>query len=403
MRTRPAPAAGRGRGKGRGAEAPVRVLLTIHAFPPHLGGMESVVEVQAVSLAEAGFDVTVLTSDWGAKRGRDTTRGYAIVRCRALNLFERTFGVPFPLFGPMLLWHAWTQVRAAEVVHINDVFYQSSLVVGAFARLQRKPLVLTQHVGYIPHPSRLVQAIQVLVYRTYGQALLRSAAKVIVLNSRVASFVQGLVDRRLDVEFVPNPVDLDEFRPLVGPRGAMREEFGLTGDLPIVLFAGRLVPKKGFDVVLRAKAAGYLLAVAGEPVPADVNGTAAGSDADGIRYLGRVAHEEMARLYQVADVLVLPSTGEGFPVTVQEAMASGLSVVTTDDPSYLAYQLPPSAICLVEPTSATVRTAVDALVAAGDERGRMGGEARRYAERVFSVAAHVARMEEIYAAVTRVA
>ena len=53
--------------------------------------------------------------------------------------------------------------------------------------------------------------------------------------------------------------------------------------------------------------------------------------------LGELPPDRIAELYRAADFLLLPSTGEGFPLTAQEALASGLPIVLADDPAYQLY------------------------------------------------------------------
>ncbi|MGJ0151748.1 glycosyltransferase family 4 protein [Streptomyces sp. CH8.1] len=73
--------------------------------------------------------------------------------------------------------------------------------------------------------------------------------------------------------------------------------------------------------------------------------------------------EDLADAYRACDVFALPSTAEGFPLTVQEAMASGLPVVTTDDPGYAPYGLDRGVALLVPRTVPALRAALDGLVA----------------------------------------
>jgi glycosyltransferase involved in cell wall biosynthesis len=44
---------------------------------------------------------------------------------------------------------------------------------------------------------------------------------------------------------------------------------------------------------------------------------------------GRVSHEQLAAYYRAADLLLLPSSGEGFPLVVQEALCCGTAVLST--------------------------------------------------------------------------
>jgi D-inositol-3-phosphate glycosyltransferase len=154
----------------------LRVGVVAQHYPPHVGGLEVVAERVARGLAERGHDVDVLTSADPAPVGRTVEAGgVAVHRVRAGTWLER-FGVPFPFFSPVLLTQAWRMARRCDVVQVHDMLYLSSWVVALACRLTRTPYVVTQHVGMVDHPSRIVRAAQVLVLRTVGAMVLRGAA-----------------------------------------------------------------------------------------------------------------------------------------------------------------------------------------------------------------------------------
>jgi hypothetical protein len=70
--------------------AGTRVLLVSHALPPHLGGIEIVVEEEADALTRLGLDVRVISSSWGQPHDRPTPWDKQTVP--ALNLLEPVLG-----------------------------------------------------------------------------------------------------------------------------------------------------------------------------------------------------------------------------------------------------------------------------------------------------------------------
>src|SRR4030095_3892050 len=88
-------------------------------------------------------------------------------------------------------------------------------------------------------------------------------------------------------------------------------------------------------------------------------------------FLGQVARDGMADVYRACDAFVLPSEGEGFPLSVQEARASGLPVSTTDAPGYSVYDLDRNGVLLIEPTADAVRTALHRLMGDAQLRKHM--------------------------------
>ena len=374
---------------------PRRILLVSHYYPPHVGGIEGVARAEAERLAALGYEVAVLTSaDRGSVRSEG---GVRVVRVAAWNGFERRMGVPFPIFSPRILVRALRLARWAHVIHMHDCFYISSWSAGIAAVLLRRPMVLTQHVGLVNHPSRAVAALQKLVYGVFGRPLVRRARTVFVVNDSVGRFVRGLGAEAVKVVVVPNGVDDQRFRPAADPaeRERLRKEHGLPADRSLALFAGRLVPKKGIDIALAALSAHgaeFDLVVIGAGDTSVLDGHAS------VRFLGSLPPDQVAELYRACDVLVLPNTGEIFPLVIQEAMSAGIPIVTTAEPDYVAIGADRLGIALVPREATAVGAAIREILADGRLRARMGESSRAYALEQFSWTEHLAVLRERYAA-----
>jgi D-inositol-3-phosphate glycosyltransferase len=314
-----------------GASAPIRVGVVAHYYPPHVGGLEVVAQQVAKALVERGHHVTVLTSACPGSAGRAGEDGVTVRRVRVANWLER-HGVPFPVFGPSLLWHAWRLVRRSDVVQVHDMLYLSSWVVAVLCRVTRTPYVVTQHVGMVEHPVWVVRAVQVLVLRTVGALVLRGARRVLPISPVIDLWTQQKLPG-LGSQVLRNGIDRVRFRAgSLQERREIRGRLGLPTDEMLVLYVGRFVPKKGFDVVSAATGPGYRLVFAGGDRPARLPESAARI------FLGALSPDDVAAAYRACDVFVCASVGEG-PMTPMEALLSGCAVLVNDDPALFALGL----------------------------------------------------------------
>jgi glycosyltransferase involved in cell wall biosynthesis len=118
-----------------------------------------------------------------------------------------------------------------------------------------------------------------------------------------------------------------------GDRRAVRRSLGLDPEAPLLLFVGDLLPEKGVLEIaaavetLRRRGVAACAAFLGDgPLRNGAGPLAAG---DGLVFRGRVPQADLPRWHEAADLLVLPSASEGTPVTVMEALSSGLPVVAS--------------------------------------------------------------------------
>lgn len=369
----------------------MRIAVFVSYLPPHVGGIEVVAENQIKGLAASGHEVNAITSACGARAGLEMSPGYSVRRISAWNYLERRMGAVFPVSAPTLITHGYKAVKHADVVHAHDAFYLTSLVAALWARILKKPLVLTQHVDMVPHPNPIVNFGQKLVYATTGRFILRTSRQIIVLNSRVRDFLIGRGIDKSNIVFLPNGVDTDTFGPPTIPeKHELRRKHNLPSDKTLGLFVGRFVPKKGLDKLLEL------------PVINDLDVVFVGGDTplgyarDDRHFLGAISREEIPDIFRMCDIFILPSQGEGFPVTVQEAMASGLSIIVGDDPAYQPYNLNESLVKLVRPYVREILSALQAVAADADLRQQMASYSRRYALTYFNWRTHIAELTAIY-------
>jgi D-inositol-3-phosphate glycosyltransferase len=310
--------------------ARLRILLTSHYGLPHLGGIETVVDALARELAARGHEVTHVASDSrrnGEERRPEPTE-YEVLRVPALNSLEARADVPYPLFSPRLVPLLRRQVARADVVHAHGFLYMPTPVALGLARDSAR--VLTEHVGTVGWESRPLTLAERAAVATLGRACARRAHALVALNGKVEAELRRLAPGR-PVERIVNGIDSDLYRPAEpGERDRLRAELGWDSR-PRALFVGRLVEKKGVGLAIEAAAkagAELVLVGPGEP-PRPLPGH--------VELLGAQSPERVRELYRAADVFLLPSRGEGFPLTAQEALASGLPVVLPEDPSYEDY------------------------------------------------------------------
>jgi D-inositol-3-phosphate glycosyltransferase len=143
------------------------------------------------------------------------------------------------------------------------------------------------------------------------------------------------------VETVSPGVDLSVFRP--GPVDVARRRLGLAPDAIVLVFAGRIQPLKGPDVVLRAAASLLRLApelaerlvvvFVGGPsgsevgAPGRLDGLAGELGVAGrVRFEPPCAHRDLADWYRAATLVVVPSHSESFGLVALEAQACGTPV-----------------------------------------------------------------------------
>jgi glycosyltransferase involved in cell wall biosynthesis len=213
-------------------------------------------------------------------------------------------------------------VKAADAVLLHDALYMASVVTFLAARAHRRPLLIVQHIGQIPYRNLLLRGLMALANRIVAAPVLSGADQVVFISAFVQAFF-GRLKFRSPPRLVFNGVDTEVFRPACGEeRAAARVRFGLEG--PVALFVGRFVEKKGVEILRRAAARRpeVTFAFAGWGV---IDPAAWGLA--NVRVFSDLAGAGLADLYRASDVLVLPSQGEGFPLVVQEALASGLPVV----------------------------------------------------------------------------
>lgn len=149
--------------------------------------------------------------------------------------------------------------------------------------------------------------------------------KTITVSRALREYYQGRFAK--PVIYIPNAVEIPEAAGQIDPR--VRD---------IILFAGRLVPEKRVEHLIRAYndiSPDMDLVIAGEALSdpgyaAYLRGISAGNKR--VNFIGQVGSAQLVALYRRAYVFVLPSEIEGAPLALLEAMSHGVCPITADIP-----------------------------------------------------------------------
>ena len=207
------------------------------------------------------------------------------------------------------------------------------------------PLIQSMHtLGKVKNLALAAGDCAEPVARIRGEAEVMAAADRLVANTdtEARQLVELYGADPWRVETVSPGVDLSLFRP--GPAAAARRRLGLPAGAVVLVFAGRIQPLKGPDVVLHAAASLLRLApeladrlvvvFVGGPsgsevgAPGRLDGLAFDLGLSGcVRFEPPCPHPELADWYRAATLVLVPSHSESFGLVALEAQACGTPVV----------------------------------------------------------------------------
>lgn len=404
------------RGEGFG----LNVCILTETYHPVTGGGETQARTLAEGLRAEGSEVHLITRRSGRdlapqevvgnvpvhrvgpvggghfrKWGMLVTAGIRLLRLRAhydliLVCGFRVLGVPALLAG--LVLRKPCVLKADSQGELSGAFFDAGL-----ARIRLR------HDRFPVSPGIRMRNV-----------LLRRAARFVAISGVIEQEYRAAGIPSEHIARIPNSTDPERFRPVDRAcRTALRRRLGLAEDRAVVTYTGRLVTMKGLPSLLRAwrkvvdAHPDALLVLVGSGGLSMQNCeealrryTKEHALESGVRFTGSV--DNVHEYLQASDVFVFPTEREAFGISVIEAMACGLPVVTTGVDGIRDVVRADVEALVVEPgNDDALASAIMKALQGGPAIAEMATTARERAVREFSNRSVVAAYRSLFAEVLR--
>ena len=304
----------------------IKLLLVTHYYPAHLGGVEIVAFNIAKKLSETR-KVNIIWCAADCDNAPDNFENFFTEPLKSYNFIEKILPFPYPLPGISGCIKLWKNIKKCDVLYIHDFLYASNLLAFIFAKIKKKKIILTQHIGFIPYKSSFLRTILSLINKTIGKYILTHTYASVFISNGVTEYFGNITGKSDNFHFIPNGTDNSIYKVYTAhERTGIRKKYNFRRFT--FLFVGRFTEKKGLPIIRIAaeKLSGCDFVFAGWGLinPDDWK-------LDNVRVVKGLQGKEIAELYNACDMLILPSYGEGFPLVVQEALACGLYIIVSEE------------------------------------------------------------------------
>jgi glycosyltransferase involved in cell wall biosynthesis len=323
----------------------MRILKVVQSYFPFQDRGGPVVKVRALArgLAKRGQQITVLTADLGL--GSDYGSNVKIRRCQwgwqaqedgVETIYLSTVAHYRALtLNPRVVAFCRASISQFDLVHLYGLYDLLGPAVSFFCRRRRVPYVIEPMGMYRPIDRSF--RMKRLWHWSLGDIYWRDAAQIVATSD--------MEQRELVEDGVPAEKVIIRYNGIDGasgdrsPRGAFRTKWGIPSDEPLVMFLGRLIPRKGADLLIEAFSeacpkSGRLVIAGPEGEPGYGTMLEQRARETGIEsrviFTGALYDHDKTALMIDADIFVLPSRYENFANSAAEAIAFGVPVIITD-------------------------------------------------------------------------
>ena len=309
----------------------MRIGMMTDAYKPHVSGITNYISLTKRFLEKAGYEVFVFTFGGGDYQDDEPN----IVRTRGMPLVDTGL-----YFSARHSSQAQKTLRSMDIIHVHHPFTSGQLAI-RYCRAQGIPLIFTNHTRY----DLYAHAYLPMVPEALGDAFLRAylpsfckACDLVIAPSPGLKEVLINLGVEASIEVIANGVDIKPFQSVV--ESIPRKEIGFKDEDVILTYMGRIGPEKNLPFLLRAFAG---IAGAYDNVGLLIIGDGTEREnledrvrimgiSDRVHFTGMIPYPKLPAYMSVADAFVTASVTEVHPLSVIEALASGLPVVGIQSP-----------------------------------------------------------------------
>jgi glycosyltransferase involved in cell wall biosynthesis len=374
-----------------------RVLVLINGVVDASGGNLRA----AVNIAEAmALDGALVTFSAPVVRAQS----HRTVDLMDARIERRLFPASRPAarFGGSVrqLWWLWRNVRSFDEVQTHSLFALSAAYAIIVSAIRRVPVLLWPHGSIDPFDLRKHERFKRIIGPLVTRRLLDRCSALLFTTtheSRIAVTYGSRTPREV-VALPVAPLSVEGANP-----AAWRKRHGVPGDVPVVLFLGRIDYKKRLPLLVEAVSLlegrdAHLVVVGDGPAPERAlmaDAAARCGVTNRVHVTGWLEGTDRIEAFAVGDVFALISDAENFGLSLIEAMSVGCPAVISDR-VFLAEDLERAgAVVCVERDAVAAAEAIDMLLTHPEKAANMGERARELVEREFAPLAVAARLREV--------
>jgi len=358
----------------------MRILHVVPWYEPawSSGGTAVAVSTLCRAITKLGINVTVYTTnDAGANKYLNVPQNEQII-LGGVNVKYFACGFPFTnwkasMYSRGLSIALSRTIHTFDLVHISSTRHWHGFIAAKLAVQKGIPYIVSPHASLMSNYLRLIGSF-LLKYpyvRICDSFMVKNATAIHYLceGERIASAEYGFGRPSF---VVGNGIDLSGFSRNTKSRTKLREMYHISNDCIVLLFIGRIHPLKNIDLIIdaliRIKASPELFRffIIGPVSDSSYNKLLRAKVRKSnmetvINFLPAVSRDEVHQYYNMADIFVMPSKVEGVSMSILEAMAYSLPILTSNRVANYIEIAKDGAGIIIEPTVDAISDALYSL------------------------------------------
>ena len=315
----------------------MKILLVVPALGQVYGGPSKIALELADALSQQGIHVDLVTTNANGSTNLDVRlKTWISAHSYRIQYFSHLGLGDYKISVSLTQW-LFRHIKDYDLVHTIAVFSYPITITHWLCQRHNIPYIMNPQGMLEPWALSYKAWKKRLFYALFEKSALESASALHMLSASEAQRIESL-QLKTPITIIPNGLRRQDYETLPAS-DRFYHQFPETQGKTLLLFLGRIDPKKGLDLLALAFASVYPkfpdthLIVAGQDnigfLPTAKSYFSQANCLEAVTFTGMLTGELKYAALAAADLYVAPSYSEGFSMSVLEGMASGLPCVIT--------------------------------------------------------------------------